>query len=213
MNQKADAMRASDRSDGAIVPMKSLGSNNEYSIATPNQTQTQEWNTAERRAIGTRFHAKVKKTDCCWLWTGSVTGGGGVKHGAFRLHGRPAYAHRIAWELEYGVIPAGLQVNHKCDVPLCVRPGHLFLGSQFDNLADARQKGRLNNTRPRTRKLTLADRLVIYHTPERRGVCVELAVRFHVSKTCISVIRRGRFVRAPRVVVPLAPSCGCAVAS
>jgi hypothetical protein len=44
--------------------------------------------------------------------------------------------------LERGAIPDGLLVLHKCDVPLCVRPEHLFLGSHSDNTQDAFSKGR-----------------------------------------------------------------------
>jgi hypothetical protein len=48
----------------------------------------------------------------------------------------------VAWELEYGPIPPGLNVLHKCDVPICVNPNHLFLGTQADNVADMKSKGR-----------------------------------------------------------------------
>lgn len=187
--------------------MKPIGSGNGYDIASPNRIQTQlcgrDLTAGERASIEARFWPKVNKADGCWLWTGSVTGGGGMQHGQFTLPRRPdrtqphIYAHRLSWELAYGPIPNGLQVCHKCDVPRCVRPEHLFLGTQFDNLADARRKGRLNNRLPRTRKLTLADRLAIFHMPNRRGIVVELAIRYGVTKTCISLTRRGRFTGAP----------------
>jgi hypothetical protein len=52
------------------------------------------------------------------------------------------YAHRVAYELKFGPIPDGMHVLHKCDVPLCVNPDHLFLGTNDDNHADCVTKNR-----------------------------------------------------------------------
>jgi hypothetical protein len=77
------------------------------------------------------------KRDECWLWqAGHFTHG----YGSYRQD----YAHRIAWRLRYGPIPEGMCVLHRCDVMGCCNPRHLFLGTQADNLADMRAKGRLN---------------------------------------------------------------------
>lgn len=86
-----------------------------------------------------RFWAKVQKTDGCWSWTGAQFRRG---YGAFQLGGSTRKAHRIAYELEHGPIPAGLYVCHRCDNPSCVRPDHLFLGTAADNNTDRSQKGR-----------------------------------------------------------------------
>lgn len=100
-----------------------------------------------RVAIGQRFWSKVNKSsipDECWLWTAATIGGGyGQIMGVVNGKRRPVYAHRVSWEMAFGPIPADLYVLHRCDVPLCVNPDHLFLGTQGDNLADARAKGRL----------------------------------------------------------------------
>lgn len=89
-----------------------------------------------------RFWPKVNKTDGCWLWTAGKFRFG---HGAFQFNGRTCKAHRIAYELAYGPIPAGMLVCHQCDNPSCVRPDHLWLGTIKDNNNDRHTKGR---TRP-----------------------------------------------------------------
>ena len=50
--------------------------------------------------------------------------------------------HRVAWELVRGPIPDGLDVLHSCDVRLCAKPDHLFLGTHLDNMRDMISKGR-----------------------------------------------------------------------
>ena len=88
-----------------------------------------------------RFWEKVNKTDTCWLWTAQRTTGG---YGVFRIRNPRAQttAHRVAWEMAHGPIPDGLNVCHHCDTPSCVRPDHLFLGTQRENLRDMTVKGR-----------------------------------------------------------------------
>lgn len=92
-----------------------------------------------------RFWKKVRRGEGCWEWTGyrqsPVYGG----HGLFRrgdgrvgMHG----AHRASWEIHNGPVPTGLFVLHRCDNPPCVRPDHLFLGTQSDNVRDMDAKGR-----------------------------------------------------------------------
>lgn len=88
----------------------------------------------------TRFDAKTQRSEGCWFWLGPLYPKG---YGSFWYQGRNVGAHRAAYELFVGPVPPGLSVCHRCDVPCCVNPEHLFLGTARDNLLDASAKGRL----------------------------------------------------------------------
>lgn len=90
-----------------------------------------------------RFWARVQKSDGCWEWTASRRGGRpGAEYGAFSVGRRSVSAHRFSWELHRGLVPEGLMVLHECDNPKCVRPDHLFLGTNLDNIDDMVKKER-----------------------------------------------------------------------
>lgn len=74
----------------------------------------------------------------CWIWVGQTNG----VYGQLYSRGKVVGAHRLSWMAHRGEIPDGLFVCHHCDVPLCVNPDHLFLGTCRDNAADMVRKGR-----------------------------------------------------------------------
>jgi HNH endonuclease len=80
----------------------------------------------------------------CWEWTGLRRHPGyGVV--SWAPEGTSRVASRVSWELVNGPIPDRLFACHKCDNPPCVRPSHLFLGTQRDNMRDCADKGRSRN--------------------------------------------------------------------
>ncbi len=89
-----------------------------------------------------RFWSKVDKNGDCWIWTASRSKKGYGRIGLGSRKEGVALAHRVAYELSIGPIPEGLDVLHSCDNPPCCNPGHLFLGTQQDNMADKIAKGR-----------------------------------------------------------------------
>lgn len=90
----------------------------------------------ERGIRPSTFWSHVAMTDDgCWTWTN-----GRNRHGyGIQCH---TLAHRVAWSMTYGPIPDGLCVRHRCDNPPCVRPDHLELGTQMQNIRDMDERGR-----------------------------------------------------------------------
>lgn len=83
----------------------------------------------------------------CWLWMGSSMSRDG--YGSFKLDGKNRTTHRVSYEVFKGEIPEGMCVLHTCDMPPCVNPEHLFLGTPKDNAADRVQRKRQIPTGPR----------------------------------------------------------------
>lgn len=86
----------------------------------------------------TRFWQKVKKTNDCWNWDNTLRDG----YGMFSFNGRPVGAHRFSFAIEHGSIKEGAFVCHTCDNPQCVRPKHLYLGTQNSNMKDRSERDR-----------------------------------------------------------------------
>jgi hypothetical protein len=99
-------------------------------------------NTKTRDDYVRAFWASVDKTGECWVWRGPVARTSGLPRGRFFMLGQRWIAHRLSWWLQHGEIPSELCVCHRCDNSLCVRPDHLFLGTQQANVADMDRKGR-----------------------------------------------------------------------
>ena len=119
-----------------------------------------------KKELSERFFSKIAKRDSgCWEWIGNVnkgTGYGVIDMRDRNKKGKTVRAHRVSWEIHNGEIPTGLFVCHKCDNRICTNPDHLFLGTNLDNMQDARNKGRtLKGERQHQSKLNTAEVLRI----------------------------------------------------
>lgn len=145
-----------------------------------------------------QFWAKVERMEeACWLWRGFINQNG---YGVAGYKRRNFLAHRLSWILTYGEIPEGLYVCHKCDTPACVRPDHLFVGSQLENMRDMHSKGRHKsgfkkgmNRGEKNGQAKLSAEMVAQirqrlATGDKPGV---IAADFGVSRRCISAIKTG----------------------
>lgn len=79
--------------------------------------------------------------DGCWLWEGKILRPG-MGYGLASQHAKWELAHRMSYKTFIGPIPDGMMVLHRCDVPSCVKPEHLYLGTQRENMHDMESKGR-----------------------------------------------------------------------
>jgi len=85
------------------------------------------------KPVASRFWSKVNKDGDCWLWT-AVTNHHG--YGMFNAgtDGPIVRAHRWSWEAENGPIPEGLVIDHLCRIRTCVRPSHLRVVTNRENV-------------------------------------------------------------------------------
>ena len=145
-----------------------------------------------------RLYSKVaiNEHSGCWEWTGSTRNGYGRIIVGSRTDGtrRNESAHRVSYALNYGEIPEGYEICHKCDNPLCINPEHLFLGTRADNIADRERKGRnviFTGEEQARAKLTKKDVKNARWERAMKGTTYqELADKYGVSKkTMINAIK------------------------
>lgn len=78
-----------------------------------------------------RFWDKVdKSSDGCWRWVASLNESG---YGQFFVGAKRWRAHRFAYTMEVGEIPAGFELDHLCRNRACVNPSHLEPVSRREN--------------------------------------------------------------------------------
>lgn len=90
--------------------------------------------------IKNRFEKYIDKSGKCWEWQAKISPFG---YGQFSIApGNVKQAHRFSYELYKGKIPKGKCVLHKCDNRKCIKPSHLWIGTQQENMQDMIRKGR-----------------------------------------------------------------------
>jgi HNH endonuclease len=140
----------------------------------------------------------------CWIWQGSKRKAGKFKghkvldYGRVKIGTKTVPAHRASWIAFRGPIPTGKRVCHECDVPPCINPDHLFIGTTAKNNRDCKQKGRHSHGEKHP-KSKLTDEIVrkirkSYKAWDRKHSMNSLARRFKMSCSMISnVINRRRW--------------------
>lgn len=138
-----------------------------------------------------RFLSKVAVADqpgACWEWTGNKPDG---RYGHFSVNMKTVKAHRWIYQTIHGEIPDGLVVRHKCDNPSCVRPTHLEIGTQSQNIRDKFDRGRAPNRQGEKHplcKLREADVLEIRRLARLGHTQLDLSQRFGVKRGQIGKI-------------------------
>jgi hypothetical protein len=142
-----------------------------------------------------RFREKLSSKNpitSCIEWMGSRNAQG---YGLLGREGKLVRAHRLAYELKHGPIPAGLDVLHECDNPPCCNEEHLFLGTDADNMKDRDEKGRRTPRRgenhPNT-TLTDADVVEIRRRFAAHETRVSIAEHFGVNASTVGRIVNGK---------------------
>ncbi len=138
--------------------------------------------TYSRRAAD-RLMMQTERRGECLEWTGSLS----EEYGRFYLDAKNTGVHRAVWLMLIGPIPEGMFVCHHCDNPPCVRPAHLFLGTNAENLADRDEKGRgCHGERSHLARLNAEQVTEIRRVYAAGGVTLtQLAARFGVAKPTV----------------------------
>jgi hypothetical protein len=137
----------------------------------------------------------------CWLYQGyRMKSKAGHKYGWVWFNKTNMGAHRASWIVHYGEIPDKLFVCHKCDVPNCLNPDHLFLGTAKDNVQDMISKSRnapsafigKNGEKHSQAKLNVKQVIEIKEMLNKKVSFSKIASLYNVSKSTIGSIKCGK---------------------
>ena len=149
-------------------------------------------------------HVEYDTNGGCWLWSGATARG----YGNIRKNGKNVGAHRAMYELVNGP-RAGKYVCHQCDVPACLNPAHLFLGTPRENSRDMASKGRANPGNRRGdacgRRAKLTREQVIEIRRRTDLTHKQAGAIFGVSAAAVGFIRKGVTWNIPELFPPAEP--------
>lgn len=138
-----------------------------------------------------KLWSRVDKSGPCWEWTGPLSSSG---YGAIRTTiGRVVNVHRLSYELTKAPIPFGFVIRHACHNKLCVKPGHLLIGTDLDNARDSvRARRQAYGERRGASKLTEDQAREIVRLSDSGVPREVIAERFGVHVNTVSSIRTGK---------------------
>ena len=157
------------------------------------------WERGEPREVDERrfwkWTNRIPDANGCWIWSGPLSDDGYGRLSSREL-GRRLRAHAYSYYLKHGRLPLPCGC-HKCDVPLCVNPDHIFAATIGENIKDMWRKGRQGDlrvfgginaksklTRDKVRKILLR---------YKKGDGLSLLGReYGVTPQCIYAIVRGK---------------------
>lgn len=130
----------------------------------------------------------VQPYDVMELWAGSKSSAG---YGQIRIGGKLVYVHRLTAELFIeSPLPKNCEVCHKCNIPACYEPEHLYIGDKKSNMRDASlvrqlygQATDVSGTRSNASRFSKSDLKRIYLLKKVGRTLTEIADIFKTSKT------------------------------
>ena len=85
-----------------------------------------------------RIERKISRDPSgCWLWLGGLSNGYGCMTAGWQYEPKPrrtTLVYRLLYEEKYGLVPIGLELDHKCRVRRCVNPDHLEPVTRRENI-------------------------------------------------------------------------------
>lgn len=129
----------------------------------------------------------------CWVWLGAVSSGKRGYPVISDKNGLAVKVTRLIWEMLHGSIPEGMFICHKCDVPSCINPDHLYAGTPKQNSADMMKRNRsyLQKVQGNVRRKRITREQAIAVMTSTKSLH-EMAKEFSLQVGTLSYIRSGR---------------------